>query len=275
MASIWGISITGSIAVALLKYGGLPAVAVFLLVSIGLLVLVSILFRERVGERLLPWSRGEANPEMLKPEGSILQLFKDLIQVLLLPMSLLIMGIISLQRINYGIHKVWSPDLAINVLGYTDSNYANWVASVSLVSAFCGLALGPVIDKLGARRAYAFTLLIAACLYTGLFPLVDTMSHPTVAVIALFLVYLTGTMLFITFISLAMSLCRVEIASTQFACYMALANLGMALGSGIYPIVFNFTGMKSILAQGALYAVAWLLMARVDLVSHKQRLANL
>jgi MFS transporter, PAT family, beta-lactamase induction signal transducer AmpG len=273
---IVGISITGSIAVALLKYGGLPAVAVFLLVSIGLLVLVSILYRERAGERLFPWSRGEANPEMLKPKGSILKLFKDLFQVLLLPMSLLTVGIVSLQRINYGIYKVWSPDLAITVLGYTDSNYANWVASVSLISAFCGLALGPFIDKLGARRAYAFTLLIAACLYTGLFPLVDSMSHPTVAVIALFLVYLTGTMLFITFISLMMSLCRVEIASTQFACYMGLANLGMSLGSGLYPIVFNFTGMKSILlALGALYALAWLLMARVDLVSHKKRLATL
>ena len=271
-----GISITGSAAVALLNWRGLPAVAMFLMLTIGLLVIVSILFRERLGERFLPWSQGKANSDVVKPEASILTLFKDLIQVLILPMSLLVMGVISLQRINYGLYKVWAPDLAINVLSYSDSNYANWVATVSLISAFCGLALGPVIDKLGTHRAYTFTLLFAACLYAGLFPFMDTMIRPEIAVVALFLVYLTSTMLFITFISLAMSLCRIELASTQFAFYMALANLGMSLGSALYPVVFDLLGMKTILlALGGIYAFAWLLMGRFDPATHKIRLSKL
>lgn len=271
-----GISITGAAAVALLNSWGITAVAIFLVAIVTILLVISISIRERTGERFLPWTKGEANPDMVAPTGSLFVLFKDLFKALLLPMSIVIIIVTFTHRLHAGIIKIWFPDIAINGFGYTDGNYANWKGITTVVGALIGLLFGPVIDRIGARKVFSVTLLVTTLWYLLLFLLVNMLEHPFMAALFFLIDSLTLTLLFISYIAVGMTLCRVKIAATQFACYMALANFGMAVGSGIYPSVINLTGLTNVsLVLAAIFAFCWAVMWIFDLDRHKGDLARL
>ncbi len=271
-----GISLTGMVAVKLLNFGGVPALATFLFIVIMVLFIISTLIRERTGERFLPWSKGEANPEINVLDGSIYAILKDLLRTLLMPMSVLVILVTFVHRLHAGLYKVWAPDISINLFGYTDANYATWSGITMMISAFVGLAFGPVVDKIGAPRAFKFCLLAIGIWYTSVYFSVDSIANPKVAAAFILLDNSLLMLIFIAFIAMGMTLCRVRVASTQFACYMAVANLGLSGGSAIYPIVSDFTGVRGVsLFLGALFILSWLAMFMFNLDRHKKDLAQL
>lgn len=273
---VCGMSIAGWISISLLNLGGFPAAALHMIGALVVLIIVTILFRERAGERYLPWTKGEANPNTIEPEKSVFILFKDLIRLSFLPMTLLLMLAVFLHRINYGIYKIWTNELGINVYGYTDEQVARWSSVIMLVTAILGLAFGPVVDKVGAHRAYRNILLFGCCIFIFTYPFVDVVANPIGAILYKSIGEIGTVLLFISYIATAMSVCSVRIASTQFACFMAFSNLGMSAGSAIYPMVINVTGLNGVfLFLSAGYALAFLVMTRFNLQSHKERLAEL
>lgn len=272
----FGMSIAGWISISLLNLGGFPAAALHMIGALAVLIVITILFRERAGERFLPWTKGEANPNAIEPEKSVLALFKDLIRLSFLPMTLLLMLVVLFQRVNFGIYTIWKAELGITVYGYTDEQVAQWRAIILLVTAGMGLAAGPLVDKMGAPRAHRYFLLFGGLVFICLYPFVDAIANPKGAILFLFLCEFGMVLLFISFIAACMSICSVRIASTQFACFMAFGNLGMSLGSAIYPTVSKLTGLNGIfLFLSATYILTFLIMTRFNLESHKQRLAKL
>ena len=87
-----GFSGFGALDGALLVSFGLPVVAIVSTLAVGLILLFATLVREREGEKLLPWTAGATYPRQAQPALSIAAIFRDLLRVLLLPMSLLLVG---------------------------------------------------------------------------------------------------------------------------------------------------------------------------------------
>lgn len=273
---IGGISITGAVSNSLLNYGGLPAVAFFLISVVGVLLAISIAIRERQGERFLPWSPGESHPDTPLAEGSALSRTKDLAKALVLPMSLIMISVAFVSRISDGFIEVWGPELAIKELGYSDETYARWLSAAYLVGAAVGLAFGPVIDKIGALKAFRISLLFNAALFCFFYLNADRLAYPKIAVTVLMVSQLGGVLIFISSIALFMSLCRIKISTTQFACYMAIFNLGKSFGAYIYPKVSYITGLEGIFwAMGAIFGLSWLISQFFNLETHKLHLAKL
>jgi|TARA_B110000483_G_scaffold157313_1_gene186715 PAT family beta-lactamase induction signal transducer AmpG len=90
---VGGISISGAFGSAALVNFGLSTAALIIAFAVFFIMLLPLFLRERPGERLVPWSTGEASAEAL---ASVNESWRDIVVILLraliLPMSLLLVG---------------------------------------------------------------------------------------------------------------------------------------------------------------------------------------
>jgi PAT family beta-lactamase induction signal transducer AmpG len=147
-----------------------------------------------------------------------------------------------------------SPLLTIQSLGWDQLTFANWVAVTGIIAAVAGVIFGPAIDRVGALRVlkaviifrvFSFALMAVTIDFWALgywfetFLMVNAVATQvvTVAIIALF-----------------MRLCAPSVAASQFAIYMALANMTYSMGSGM------FAGLSGILSYPAMMALLGLML---------------
>ena len=262
-----GASVLGSIALA--QYG-LGAAALILSAVVALIMLVPLLLRERKGERLLPWSKGVASVEALESVvDNWRSIFSTLIKALLLPMSLLLILLEGLSRMSGGILAAVSPVLVVQDLGWLQTEYSQWIAITGIAAAVFGVLMGPVIDMIGAKIALSVAIAIRASMFAGVAMLQSWWQDPMFFKVAILLNGLTGQIVTIAIIALFMQLTFQKVAATQFAVYMALANLTLAMGSALVaPMdgVLDYSQMFFVAAGlNVLFLVLWPL---VDLDRH-------
>ncbi|MCH7741484.1 MAG: MFS transporter [Proteobacteria bacterium] len=262
-----GASVLGSIALA--QYG-LGAAALILSAVVALIMLVPLLLRERKGERLLPWSKGVASVEALESVvDNWRSIFSTLIKALLLPMSLLLILLEGLSRMSGGILAAVSPVLVVQDLGWLQTEYSQWIAITGIAAAVFGVLMGPVIDMIGAKIALSVAIAIRASMFAGVAMLQSWWQDPMFFKVAILLNGLTGQIVTIAIIALFMQLTFQKVAATQFAVYMALANLTLAMGSALVaPMdgVLDYSQMFFVAAGlNVLFLILWPL---VDLDRH-------
>ncbi|MBT6892539.1 MAG: MFS transporter, partial [Gammaproteobacteria bacterium] len=137
---IGGISISGAVGSAALVNFGLSTAALIMALTVLLIMLLPLFLRERPGERLLPWSTGEASVEAL---ASVNESWRDIIvtllRALILPMSLLLIFLEGLQRAAAGILLSINPVITVQELGWAQTEFANWVAITGIVASVIGV----------------------------------------------------------------------------------------------------------------------------------------
>ena len=270
---VLGMSLIGSMAVKALNFGGMPAAGIMMASILIIIILISLLFRERPGERILPWTSGDAHPGADLPEGSILIIFKNLIISTFLPMSFMSIVVVFISTTINGIGSVWFPDIAISVCGYSDTTWADWLSITGIVSAFIGLLFGILIDRIGVKTTLAIAFAYNAVVYLLLFTLFDRFTSPGIGIFAVFAAQFGVQFSFICGIALFMQISNKRIAATQFAVYMAVLNLGRVLGSFIYPGVKESFGIKEtflVVATG--FLISLLILSRINLATHQKQL---
>lgn len=271
-----GYSLTGWLSVVLLNQFGIPAAGILTAVAVGAVGTMGLLFRERPGERLLPWSEGAPHPDAPRPERRTGTLFLKLFRVLVLPMGILLVGVEASYRALEGIAMVWHPDLAITGLGYSDEHYAKWVSICSIVAATVGLGMGPVIDRIGQKRGILIGLASNAVLYALLHFTRSSLTDPTFAVVMLAGTQIGSQWMFISTVSLFMKVCGIRVAATQFSIYMALSNLARSGGAKAYPEFAAWLGADGVfLLMTTGYVISMLIIAGFNLEKHRARLARL
>lgn len=271
-----GYSATGWLSVKLLNTYGIPAAGLLTAGAVGCVGAIALLARERPGERLLPWSAGQAHPDAPVPERNTRRLLVDTVRLLLLPMSLVLVGVEASYRILEGICMVWHPEVAITQFGYSDELYSQWTSTTSAAAAGVGLLMGPIIDRIGARRGIFIGLLCNAALYAILRFSIPALAHPAFAIGMLAGTQLGSQWMFISTVSLFMNVCGVRIAATQFAIYMALSNLARSGGARLYPEFRAWLGAEAIyfvMIVGYLLGIA--ILAFFNLKKHRDTLARL
>jgi PAT family beta-lactamase induction signal transducer AmpG len=257
-----GASAVGSLA---LDQAGLGTAALVLALVVALIMLVPLFIREREGERILPFSEGEASKEALESVmDSWITIVKTLIKALILPMSLLLIILEGLNRISAGMLLAISPVLTVQELGWLQTDYSQWVAVIGVAAAVFGVLMGSIIDRVGA----GVTLTIAVVIRVGMFLAVailqtwwqDPYFYKTVMLIN----FLSGQIVSITIISLFMQISFKPISATQFAVYMALANLTLSLGSALVaPMdgLLSYSQMFYVMAAfNVMFLVLWPLL---------------
>lgn len=263
-------------AFALIEFGMIGAAGVL---AIGVLAIFiwGVVVRERPGEKLLPWSEGEATQRSVELQiEDWATIVTSLLRVMFLPASLLLITMTLLWRIQAGFWITATPVIAVNDLGYASTDYSSWIATAGFVAAVAGLLFGPLIDRSGAKQFLLYGLILLAALHMTAGLMTDLWSESWFLLTVLFGDQLLSQIVFVSFIALHMNICWERIAATQFAIYMAWANLSRSIGAGIYGQVQPYleTGQE-FLTMGTVCLAAVGLLLLVNLGRHRQRLDHL
>jgi len=269
---VGGISISGAVGSAALVNFGLSTAAFIMALAVLLIMLLPLLLRERLGERLVPWSTGEASAEAL---ASVNESWRDivvpLVRALILPMSLLLILLEGLQRAAAGILVSITPSITVQQLGWAQTEFANWVAITGIIASVIGVVFGAMVDRAGLVKVlFIFILLrmigFVVLAYTEVYWQNDQYFKAMVLAEGIMSQFVTMTV-----IGLFMRLCLPQVAATQFAVYMALANLTRSVGSGaVVPLGDLMDYSQMFLVMAGLHLVFLLLLPLLNFEKHKR-----
>lgn len=271
-----GVALSAVGTARLLDASGIGWTAGAVALALGVLWLVPLVVRERPGERLLPWSRGDASAEAQRRQPESWRgVWQRLRHAMWAPASLLLLAAAFSAGALDGLVIAFMPVLAVGDLGWTDTGYADVVALGQVAAGLLGMVLGSVlIDRIGRKRMLAgLAVVVAAVLLT--MAAVPDLWAAKATVIAFALGYLVSfVLLTITLLATGMALCSPSVAATQFALFTAAMNVGRSSGSSVLGPLDAVLGPSALfVTAAALAAVVFVLTARIDLGGHRQRLA--
>ena len=229
--------------ILLVRYGSQVAFLAFLPIIGGIFILAVIL-KERVGEKLLPWTAGEASPIARANDGLSWPAILKITLVSLLKRDSLVYIVASFViRATGGVFVAFWPIYATTQAGWTTENYSAMVASVGLFIAAGGVVVGSVLNAtIGPRRASIASAGIYVLL-GGLFLAFPQMGLMWMGLIALYVITDAAGLLFsISTNPLRMRLSDKRVAATQFTIYNSLSNLVVPAGAWILAGAMSYGG---------------------------------
>jgi PAT family beta-lactamase induction signal transducer AmpG len=230
-----GYSLSMLVGTVLINTLGFSSAIPFLAVAVGFIILAPIMFRERSGEKIMPWTKGEISENSKNEQSkSWVAILKDLLKVVILPASLLIIITCFYKGFLNNLVYTSFTIFTIQDLGWTNTSFSQ-IASISdVVAGILGMfAGGYLVDRFGEKRMLTiyfsvFTLLL---LSIGFFE--NYWANDTLIFIFYSLYTLLATFITISILAGAMKLCWKTVAATQFTLYMAINNMGQSIGAGI------------------------------------------
>ncbi|CAL67602.1 MFS transporter [Christiangramia forsetii] len=234
-----GISLSLIIGTWLINNFGFSVAVSSLAVEVAIIMIFPIYFKERPGEKLLPWTSGKASIDSKKTQlRSWKHIFKSLYKVVILKSSLVLCIGIFLLGIMFGLVDTLLPIFSIQELGWTNSYFSNILSITTVIGGFSGMLIGGyLVDYFGKIKMLTLYLVLITSIIT-IFAFMTNLWGSIYVVIAFILSYsVLYTFLCIAVFASAMHLCWKTVAATQFALYMALSNMGRAAGAGLLGIL--------------------------------------
>lgn len=273
-----GIALSVAAGVYIIKeYGYFYAISSFSL-AILLIMMVPLFLRERPGERLLPWSKGEASETSAKLQvESWKQLFKSLLKVFFLPVSIL-MGIsVFSWNIGRGILDTLLTIFSVQELGWSDSHFSNLISIAKIISGLMGMFIaGALIDLFGKIRMLAIFLGMIIILIASVGIFKSLWPNDTFMTGIIIGYYILETFIIIAIFAIAMVLCWKRISATQFTLYMAIANLGKSLGSALLGTLKEYFDWNYVILLSLIFPLLMLILVRyIRFSNHAKRLDGL
>jgi MFS transporter, PAT family, beta-lactamase induction signal transducer AmpG len=245
---------------------GLAVTAVAAAAASALMLLYMLFVLERDGEKILPFSPGRAASTHL-PGSSFADVFKGINQVLWVRTSVLIMVIMFFDGLVFGYGHALMPIAAVKLFNFSSAQWSQLVAMMGLAGAVAALAVGPLIDRLGAKWTLTATIMLVG-LHALLLAQTQHLWQDTLYVRVMLSAWIMMLpIVMVSVLALAMSICNSTLSATQFAVYMSVANLGNAAGSKLYGVLseqVSYVESYTFLTVLALGMVLVLLLYRHD-----------
>ena len=249
-----GWALTSAVSGVMLVTFGMGVTALVAAAVQAVFLLGFMMTMEHRGERRLPWTSGAAMSER-RAAASFADVFKGLNTVLWSRVSLVLMAIMLFDGFISGYGHALMPIAAINLFGFTTPEWSQLVAVMGLAGAAVALALGPMIDRFGAKRMLILTVSLVA-IHAILLAQTQFLWENSAYVKAMLAAWvLLGPVTMVCMIALAMAICSSANSATQFAIYMSVANLGASAGSKAYGMI----------AEQTSYVEAYLLLGAITL----------
>ncbi len=235
-----GWATTSAVSGLLLVTWGLKATAMLAAAVAGVVLIAFVFVLEREGERTLPWTQGKAASGH-QPGNSFRAVFGGIREVLWLRASMLVMTIMFFDGLVTGYGQALMPIAAVQLFGYTTPQWSQLVAMMGLTGALLALALGPLIDRFGAKRMMFIAVSLVGA-HAFLIAQTQHLWENTIYVRVMLSIWIMMLpVVMVCVIALAMAICARSVSATQFAIYMSMANLGYSAGSKIYGMVAGGT----------------------------------
>ena len=260
---MWGSKIIGvgfgtSVMGTLLVHTSINLTVFFQAVLVLVVMIFPLIFRERNGEKILPWTSGKSMLDtqidaMRSPFSVVKDLFKGFTIV---PTAFAALFILT-AFIGNGIGSAFLPALYTNKLGWAPDTYSQVIGVPGTILEFFGaIAGGYIADKIGKRKIIAVGYAAYGILTIVFGLLSDYWTNSLISTI--YLVIYPGCISFgtVAVFSLFMQISWTRAAATMFTCYMAMANLSTTLGTRLagrledvlsYDMVFIIVGLITLL----------------------------
>jgi len=237
-----GTSLSLAISTWIINTHVFSSAVISLSVAVMCIILIPIFFRENIGEKIMPWSKGAASKISLEKQmKSWRVIFKSLFKVFFLPTSLIMGVAVFINSIGNGLMDTLLPVFTIQEVGWTNSDYSQIMAIANIVAGLSGMFIGgALVDIFGKKKMMSIylialiILIISMAVFSNYWP--STFFVPTF-IISYYILY---TFLTIAIFASAMELCWKRISATQFTLYMAISNLGRAIGAGYLGVFKDF-----------------------------------
>lgn len=260
-----GVAACSFLAGQLLASSGIVTTALIMAVLVTCASAFVSIFRERPGERLLPWSAGRASRECEdRQHAAWWPLLSGVLRSVLKPRTLLYLLATGCGCAYLAFADAVNPTLAVQQLGWSSEQYSSFGAALNIAAAVCGLFVPLLGERLFGLRGSIFgqfALLIAFSLAAGIsFAAWDGDGAFLALSVALYVLSVTVT---ISMIVWAMRICNPVIAASQFALFMAIPNFSRSFMSGNSGWLVEGSGYgATYLAVAAIFALglgfAWL-----------------
>ncbi|WP_108810205.1 MFS transporter [Sphingorhabdus sp. Alg231-15] len=254
-----GISAASFVAGQLLMSGDIASTALVFAAFVAIVSSVVVIFRERPGERLLPWSKGSASRECEERQHSAwLPIIAGIFRSIVSPLTILFLMAVFLVQVNWAFIDAVTPTLAVQQLGWGSDKYSSFSALVSLIAAVAAGLLSPLIVRLVGLRNAIGTLfvLVGSCAVIG-GATFDSWQGDRTFMIVFAAQYVLSLLLMILLVVWAMRICNPAVAASQFALFMAVPNLARSVMSG----------NSGWLVESGGYAVTYYTVAAITLVA--------
>lgn len=280
---MWGsktLGISGSVAAGswiMSEYGYFYAIISFSLI-VSLIIIIPLLLRERPGEKLLPWTKGEASKVAEKIQlHSWKSIFKSLVKVFFLPVSFM-MGIATFSfSMGRGLIDTVLPVFTVQQLGWADTQYSQVFATANLISGLLGMIVGGfLIDYFGKVKMISIYL-VSLILLVGSLSFLNMYWQNDLFITGIIIgFYSLITFTTIAIFAAAMQLCWKRVAATQFTLYMAISNLGLAAGAAIMGQLKGFFDWEYVILAYIVFALVMLVLIRfIHFENHQIRVDEL
>lgn len=234
-SKIIGISLSLLIGTFLINLLGFSTAVSLLSVSVAFIILVPICFRERKDEKIMPWTHGTASPQAKTTQlRHWKQIFHSLFKIIKLRSTLMMLIAAFILGLMYGLIDTLLPIFTIQELGWTNTHFSQAYSTTTIIGGLFGMFVGgALVDFFGDKRMISIYLAITT-LIIGLMAFISEFwQNNTVIFGFILLYYLFYVFHLIGIFAASMKLCWPVIAATQFTLFMALSNIGRAVGSGL------------------------------------------
>lgn len=280
---MWGskiiaISFTLALGTWLLNKYNFETSILMLAAMIFIIMLVPICLRERLGEKIMPWTIGKSSPEAKKMQlTNWSTIFKSLYRVFSLQNSLILALMAFIAQGSYNYLDVLLPVFTVQELGWTNLDYSQLYATATLIGGISGMLIGGfLIDKFGKKRMMRIYFI---CLIAATITLAFIKSYwVNTAFIYGFMVLFNIMNVFasIGLFSMAMQCCWKKVSASQFTLYMTISNLGrIAMAALIGPIKAHFSWEITLFAFAIMTTLALILLQFLNIEKQVASVADL
>lgn len=222
-----------------------------------MLLMLPTFLKERPIEKQFPWSEGgQIAPEVAAMRvDDILQMLGDLIKKLVGPISLLFIVAFFCDSVAGGLLSAYLPSFSVIDLGWEVHAYNAWYGIVGLCAAGIGLVLSPVFDLFGQRKCLVVVGALTT-LYVFAFTFVPILREGWGWYAFIFIFFVSQHLYAVLLISSCMELVSPQVAASQFAIYMSLANLSTTIGTGFIALVADIWSVTQVLVLAGMFVLA-------------------
>lgn len=277
-ARIMGVSSSLAVGSWILNHYGFRISILSLSAVICIFLFIPLLFRERPGEKLLPWTKGVVSQNSLQLQlDSWAKIFKSLGKVIIMPYSLLIGLIGFLVGTTVSYMNTLLPVFTVQALGWTNEMYSNINAVSSIIGGVLGMIVGGALaDLFGKKKMLSIYLLASIAVAVLMFFSTTYWSNYWFSAGFVIVYNILYVFIMVGFLAISMEMCWKKISASQFALFMAISNFGWITGSAIIGTVREqFSWPYCILAFAFLAAIALIPLQFMNSKKHLKQLEKI
>jgi len=231
-SKVFGIAVGGAGMATVVDSLGIQTAVIMQVCMLLFVLLLVIKWREREGERMLPWTTGSSQSDAAKTIG-FLTTVMELKRALSTRTTAMLVLVALTMLLSEGLYDPVTTEFFVQHLGWTATEYAQTQGTIGVLAEVCGaLSGGFLCDRFGQRRiaVIGITLFMITLLTFSLTASAwDEPWYPHTLLIPAYRGFLAMTT--VCMFSLYIKVSWTTAAASQFTLYMAMNNLGYWFGA--------------------------------------------